>query len=171
MNKYIRVICDELFSIVLFFLAIFPGRLGFHLRGYIVGFFCKKAGRHITVKQNVEIYQPWNLQIGDGSGFGRNNIIDCTGGVSVGCGTRFGPFVVIASMNHAPVGGSIRGAKKKKSPVSIGDYCWIGANVVILPGVTIGDHCIIAAGSVVTKDVPSSQTVAGVPARQISKQK
>ena len=54
--------------------------------------------------------------------------------------------------------------------VKIGKRCWIGANAIILPGITIGDNCVIAAGSVVTKDVPSNCTVAGVPARIISKE-
>lgn len=51
-----------------------------------------------------------------------------------------------------------------KAPVSIGNDCWIGANSIILPGVTIGDYSVVAAGSVVTKDVPSGVLVAGNPA-------
>ncbi len=49
----------------------------------------------------------------------------------------------------------------------IGDDIWIGANAVILPGVTIGSHSVVAAGSVVTKDVPPHSLVAGVPAKII----
>jgi acetyltransferase-like isoleucine patch superfamily enzyme len=49
----------------------------------------------------------------------------------------------------------------------IGDDVWIGANAVILPGVTIGKHCVVAAGAVVTKDVPDNSLVAGVPAKLI----
>lgn len=51
-----------------------------------------------------------------------------------------------------------------KAPVRIGDNCWIGANAIILPGVTIGDMVVVAAGSVVTKDIPSNVMVAGNPA-------
>jgi acetyltransferase-like isoleucine patch superfamily enzyme len=47
--------------------------------------------------------------------------------------------------------------------------CWIGANSVILPGVTVGENSVVAAGSVVTKDVPADTVVAGVPARVIKK--
>jgi acetyltransferase-like isoleucine patch superfamily enzyme len=53
------------------------------------------------------------------------------------------------------------------NPVTIGDDIWIGANAVILPGVTIGDHSVVAAGAVVTKDVPPHTLVAGVPAKII----
>jgi len=52
-------------------------------------------------------------------------------------------------------------------PVTIGSYCWIGANVVICPGVTIGDNCVIGAGSVVTKDIPADSFAAGNPCRVI----
>jgi acetyltransferase-like isoleucine patch superfamily enzyme len=54
-----------------------------------------------------------------------------------------------------------------KKPVTIGDDAWVGANVVILPGVTIGAMSIVGAGAVVTHDVPPRTVVAGVPARVI----
>ena len=49
-------------------------------------------------------------------------------------------------------------------PIIIEDKCWIGANAVILPGVTIGSHCVVAAGAVVTKDIPDNSIAIGVPA-------
>jgi acetyltransferase-like isoleucine patch superfamily enzyme len=49
----------------------------------------------------------------------------------------------------------------------VGRQCFIGANSLILPGVTVGDESIVAAGSVVTKDVPPNTIVAGNPARVI----
>jgi len=53
------------------------------------------------------------------------------------------------------------------APIAIKRGCWIGQNVVILPGVTIGEGAIIGAGSVVTRDVPANTIVAGNPARVI----
>ena len=50
-------------------------------------------------------------------------------------------------------------------PIVIGDDCWIGGHVVILPGVTIGRGSTVAAGSVVTRDVPKFSVVVGAPAR------
>ena len=47
----------------------------------------------------------------------------------------------------------------------IGPRCFIGANAIILAGVTIGERCIVAAGAVVTQDVPARSMVAGNPAR------
>jgi len=53
----------------------------------------------------------------------------------------------------------------KRNFVKIGNDVWIGANAIILPGVTIGDGAIIGAGAIVTSDVPSYAVVAGVPAK------
>jgi len=54
---------------------------------------------------------------------------------------------------------------EKALPIKIGDNCWFGANVSVMPGVTIGSGCVIAAGSVVTKDLPDHCMAAGVPAK------
>ena len=53
----------------------------------------------------------------------------------------------------------------KKEKVTIGDDCWIGANVTILPGVNIGNNSIVGAGAVVTKDIPPYAVAAGIPAK------
>lgn len=50
-------------------------------------------------------------------------------------------------------------------PVHIGKNCWIGANAVILPGITICDNVVVGAGSVVTKDLPDNVVAVGNPCR------
>ena len=50
-------------------------------------------------------------------------------------------------------------------PVRIGKNCWLGAGVIILPGITIGDDVVVGAGSVVTKDIPSGVVAVGNPCR------
>ena len=52
-------------------------------------------------------------------------------------------------------------------PVTIGDGCWIGGGVIILPGITIGEGSVIGAGSVVTKDIPTNSLAVGNPCRVI----
>lgn len=54
-----------------------------------------------------------------------------------------------------------------KGPVSIGENCWLGVNVVVTSGVTIGDRCVIGANSVVTEDIPPHSIAAGAPAKVI----
>lgn len=49
-------------------------------------------------------------------------------------------------------------------PIKVGNHCWFGANVSVMPGVTIGNGCVIAAGSIVVNDIPDDSMVAGVPA-------
>lgn len=55
----------------------------------------------------------------------------------------------------------------ESSPVIIGDNCWIGEKVIILPGVTIGEGCVIGGGTVVTHDIPSFSIVVGNPGKVI----
>lgn len=55
------------------------------------------------------------------------------------------------------------------APIVVGDYVFIGARSIILPGVKIGDNCIIAAGSVVAKDIEDNTVVGGVPAKFLKK--
>lgn len=54
-------------------------------------------------------------------------------------------------------------------PITIGDGCWIGGGVIILPGVSIGNGSVIGAGSVVTKDIPENSVAVGNPCRVIRK--
>lgn len=54
-------------------------------------------------------------------------------------------------------------------PIKIGNGCWLGGGVIVLPGVTIGDGCVIGAGSVVTKNIPENSLAVGNPCRVIRK--
>lgn len=94
--------------------------------------------------------------------------------VTIGDHVSFGPNVTIVTPMHPKLPQERRsmicsdGVSRHLCyalPVSIGNDCWLGANVVICPGVTVGDNCIIGAGSVVTKDIPAGSIAAGNPAR------
>lgn len=79
-----------------------------------------------------------------------------------------GPNVVISTAGH-PVVPELRGNDPYQfnMPVHIGENCWIGASVSILPGVSIGNRSVIGAGSIVTKDIPEHVVAAGNPCRII----
>lgn len=111
-----------------------------------------------------------SLVLGDDVDVSKDVIITTAGGVRVGDRTMIGFRSQVLSRNHAvPENrGPIFGAGYTQAPVTIGADCWIGANVVVLPGVTIGDGAVVAANSVVTRDVAAWTLVAGAPAQAIS---
>ena len=85
--------------------------------------------------------------------------------IYIGDYTMLGPNVVIATAGH-PILPDLRPlAYQYNMPVHIGKNCWLGAGVLVLPGVTIGDNTVIGAGSVVTKDIPANVVAVGNPCR------
>lgn len=89
--------------------------------------------------------------------------------IYVGDGTMFGPNVVIATAGH-PIDPDLREKQYQFNiPVHIGKNCWLGAGVLVMPGVTIGDNSVIGAGSVVTKDIPANVVAVGNPCRVLRK--
>ena len=86
-------------------------------------------------------------------------------GVIIGKDVAIAPGAKIISGKHIP--GNIWEYATKKE-VRIGDYCWIGSNAVILPGVTLGANTVVGAGSIVTKSFPEGNCIiVGNPARKI----
>ena len=85
--------------------------------------------------------------------------------IYVGDPTMFGPNVTIATAGH-PICPELRAKGLQfNMPVRIGRNCWLGAGVIVMPGVTIGDNVVIGAGSIVTKDIPSNVVAVGNPCR------
>ncbi len=108
-----------------------------------------------------------DVMIGDHTRIGLHNTI--IGPVEIGSHVNLAQGITVTALNH-----NFDNAEKRideqgvsTKPVTIEDDVWVGANAVILPGVTIGNHCVVAAGAVVTKDVPPHSLVAGVPAKVI----
>ncbi|MFK2821145.1 acyltransferase [Flavobacteriaceae sp. LMIT009] len=103
--------------------------------------------------------------IGDRTRIGLSNTI--IGPVKVGNDVRLAQNIVLSGLNHnyAKINSPIHEQGVSTKPIVIEDESWIGANAVVLPGVTLGKHSIVAAGSVVTKDIPNYSIAAGNPAR------
>ena len=85
--------------------------------------------------------------------------------IYVGDYTMLGPNVVLATAGHPILPELREQAYQYNMPVRIGRNCWLGAGVIVLPGVTIGDNTVIGAGSVVTKDIPANVVAVGNPCR------
>lgn len=110
-----------------------------------------------------------DVVIGDYTRIGIHNTI--IGPVCIGNHVNLAQGITVTALNHNFEDKTKRIEEQgiTTKPVIIGDDVWIGANAVILPGVTIGKHCVVAAGAVVTKDVPDNTIVGGVPAKEIKK--
>lgn len=144
---------------------------GYHSPEEIVEYLSKITGR--KVDDSTRVFLPFYTDYGKNIKLGKNVFINSCcqfqdqGGITIGNDTNIGPKVVIATINHGFAAEDRH--TNYLAPVNIGNYVWIGASVVILPGVTIGDNAIIGAGAVVTKDVEANTIVGGVPAKFIKK--
>lgn len=109
------------------------------------------AGKFCTFGKNV--YANFNLTLVDDAA------------IEVGDDVLIGPNVTLVAGTH-PIDPELRARLAQYNlPVKIGSRVWLGANVVVLPGVTIGEGSIIGAGSVVTKDIPANVVAVGSPCR------
>ena len=109
------------------------------------------GGHHVHFGKNV--YANFNL-----------TLVDDTH-IYVGDYTMIGPNVTIATAGHPILPVLREQAYQYNASVHIGRNCWLGAGVIVLPGVTIGDNSVIGAGSIVTKDIPSNVIAVGNPCR------
>ena len=109
------------------------------------------------------------IKIGNNVGIGEFSYIGGAGGVSIDNDTIIGQYFSIHPENHIYTNNNllIREQGVSRKGVQVGSNCWIGAKVTLLDGVTVGNNCIIAAGAVVTKSIPDSVLVGGVPAKII----
>jgi len=109
------------------------------------------GGKHVHFGNSV--YANFNL-----------TLVDDTH-IYIGDHAMFGPNVTIATAGH-PLEPELRKTLVQfNASVHIGKNVWIGAGVIVLPGVTIGDNTIIGAGSIVTKDVPADVIAVGNPCK------
>ncbi|AQS52778.1 Galactoside O-acetyltransferase [Jeotgalibaca dankookensis] len=118
-------------------------------------FYSNFGGKHVHFGKNI--YANFNL-----------TLVDDTH-IYVGDYTMFGPNVVVATAGHPILPELREKSYQYNSSVHIGKNCWIGAGVIILPGITIGANVVIGAGSVVTKDLPDNIVAVGNPCRILRK--
>ena len=95
--------------------------------------------------------------------FGLTLVDDTT--ITIGDYTMIGPNVTLAAAGHPVLPELREQGLQYNAPVVIGRNCWLGAGVLVMPGVTIGDNTVVGAGSVVTKDLPANVVAVGNPCR------
>ena len=128
--------------------------------------FGAKVGKGVRLQGGAEIWQPWRIRIG------ANSWIDGTANLYSVDDVRIGHDAVISEEAYICTASHDLASKTfalTSAPIEIGDYAWICARAVILPGVKVGEGAVVAAGSVVTKDVEPWTVVGGVPAKFIKK--
>ncbi|MBQ9170545.1 MAG: acyltransferase [Bacteroidaceae bacterium] len=161
-------------DIVYFFCPIlkeyhrFTGSLTNHVSFARYVTYCLSAHRGVywPVHKNSEVTHPNNIYVGINSNAGTRPgcYLQGNGGIWIGNYVHFASNIGIISANHS----LYNQMKHEHKGVRIEDYCWIGMNVVVLPGVHLGPRTIVGAGSVVTKSFPDGYCViAGNPARII----
>ena len=111
------------------------------------------GGKHVHFGDGV--YENFGLTCGDDTH------------IYVGSHTLFGPNVVLATAGHPMMPELRKHGIQYNMPIHIGENCWLGAGVIVVPGVTIGDNVVIGASSVVTKDIPSNSVAMGTPCRVV----
>ena len=129
-------------------------------------------GKATPISSSARFNHPENITIGDRSNINRNCMIWAGGKakVIIGKDCLTGPGVTIIASKYDVKGRDIvRSYPPYERDIIIGDDVWLGANVVVLPGVKIGDGAIVGSGSVVTKDIEAYSVVVGIPAKEIKK--
>lgn len=107
-----------------------------------------------------------DIQIGSGSFVNVGCYFEAVAPIRIGQDCQVAMSVTLVTSFHA-LGAEGVTQRRDAAPVTIGRRCWLGANVIVLPGVTIGDDVVIAAGAVVTRNLRSGAVYGGVPARFI----
>lgn len=151
----------------------------------------KKIGKYVIFEDNVLVFHPENITIGnnvyighntilkgyyknemiigEGTWIGQNCYFHSAGGIFIGRAVGIGPDVKILTSNHVISDKSIPILHHplEFNKVIIGDGSDLGVGSIILPGIHVGEGAVVGAGAVVTKDIPSYSTVIGVPAKVI----
>lgn len=127
-----------------------------------------KIGKSSRIHIGARFFYPSNIKIGEGTIIGDNAFLDGRDKLIIGNHVDIASGVMILNSEHDINSEDFHATQ---APIKIGDYVFIGARAIILPGVTIGKGAVIAAGAVVTKDVADFAIVGGVPAEVIGERK
>src|SRR5688500_12961113 len=110
-----------------------------------------------------------DVKVGERTWIGPFTVLDGSGGLTIGRSCSISTGVQIYT--HDTVSWALTDGKApaQHAPVTIGDCCYLGPNVVVTAGVTIGTQCVIGAGALVNRDVPDRAIVHGLPGRVVGR--
>lgn len=127
-----------------------------------------KIGRRTRIHMWANFFNPREIEIGEDTIIGDHCFLDGRAKLKIGSHVAIASQVLIYNSEHDVHSEDFHPLEE---PVEIGDYVFIGARAIILPGVKIGRGAVIASGAVVTKDVAPGKIVGGVPAKEIGERK
>ncbi len=137
----------------------------------------RRLQKFTRISSSAVLLDKKNLDLGDNTWVGHYSIIDSSYGVKIGEGCQLAAWIGIYShSSHIAIrllGKNYIGTDKhhrvgyQRGAVEIGEYTFVGAQSIILPGVKIGKGCLIGAQSLVSKSVPDFSIVTGNPAQVI----
>ena len=140
------------------------------LRGILLRPSFKRCGENLQVSRRVTINFTNHLEIGRDVCLATGCWLNAQGGISLEDGVQIGPYAVLASGNHAQIGGSYRFGPSVLAPIRISRGAWIAAHATVTKGVNVGPGAVLAANSVAKRDIPPFAIAGGVPARVIPRE-
>ena len=137
-------------------------------------------GDNILIRENarIEVLSNWNgdtlfpkLKIDSNTSFEQGAKIICTTNLEIGnnCVFSYNVFISTAHHEYKEISKNVLKQPLINKPIKIGNYCFIGMDVKIFPGVTIGDNVIVGTNSIVINNLPSYTVCTGIPAKPIKK--
>lgn len=153
------------------FAQFIPGFIGKFIRSFLCGKIFPYLGKNVNICTGTRFGKGSLITIGDNSGLGEGCYLVSMATISIGKDVMVGPQVMMLTGGHAYDDADIRLIDQKQlvAPIVIGNDVWVGARVIVLPGVTIGNRVVIGAGSVVTRSLPNNTICAGVPCKVLKK--
>lgn len=122
-------------------------------------------GKEVEILSPIMVDYGSNVTIGDHSFINHSSYLMDGAPITIGSYCFIGPYFGAYTAQHPLVAEQRNRGFERAKPITIGDNCWIGANVSIMPGVTIGEGCVIGGKSLVSKDIPAGYIAVGDPCR------
>lgn len=124
-----------------------------------------EVGDGVTIRPPMRVDYGKHISIGDGTFVNFDCVFLDVAPITIGKGCQIATRVQLITAWHPLEATPRREGWEGGSPIVIEDNVWLGASVIVLPGVCIGENSIIGAGAVVTKDIPANVVAVGNPAR------
>ena len=165
-RKLLTVVAEEYLGTLL---RSLPGLEGFALRYLLYKCTFRRLGGFCWIYPGARFGHVYGISVGRNFHVNAGAFLYGRGGLTIGDHVMVGPNVVVVSSQHRFDDPRVPMVYlgHREAPVTIGSDVWLGANAVVLPGVTIADGTVVSAGAVVTRDTEAYTIVGGIPATPI----